>query len=794
MSKAKLGELFFKERALKVSVGSRRVPSIAISERILRNLITGLILLFLMTLATALFLQLSASRERSIVTSTKHTALVLRAAASDLSATLGAGFAGGRTIRALVPEDLAEVLPQDTGVRGRLFIAADEKGYIQTSYPEDLGLKGANLSTVFGQDGILSAAQQLGAPALAITPANEEVYIGLRSLSPYLGQLVVIHPKARVLQDWRSDVTQIATLFVVTLGVLVLLGTAFHWQASRAAEADQTLAVATERMDKALDRGHCGLWDWDIARGRIFWSKSMYDILGLQTKGEFLSYGEVAERLHPDDEPIDQLVDVMLRGGRPAIDQEFRMRHCDGHWVWLRARAELSEAPGQDSPNLVGIAIDITEQKRLDKLNQEAELRLKDAIENVSEAFVLWDSDNHLVMCNSKYQQLHNLPASVCRPGSSYEDVTRVAREPVIRQRSAASSDTALPASIPEGSDGNTFEVQLEDGRWLQINERRTKDGGFVSVGTDISNLKLHEEKLLESERELMNTVRDLQKSRMELEQQSQRLADLAEKYSREKTRAEAANRSKSEFLANMSHELRTPLNAIIGFSEVIEQQLFGKVEIPKYLDYAHDIHSSGQYLLDVINDILDMSKIEAGRITLEVEKCSVPAVIEEALRIVSGRAQEGGVTLRKDLPDSLHAMADVRSLKQVLINVIANGVKFTPDSGSLTISARRVKKMAEIVIADTGIGIPPDQISKLGRPFEQVENQLTKTRSGSGLGLAISNSLIRLNDGSLHIDSENGKGTTVTITLPIAQKGKQPKRIVESDAVIEPIATGTQG
>ncbi len=793
MSKAKLGELFFKERALKVSVGSKRVPSIAISERILRNLITGLILLFLMTLATALFLQLSASRERSIVASTKHTALVLRAAASDLSATLGAGFAGGRTVRALIPEDLAEVLPEDTGTRGRLFILADEKGYVQTSYPEDLGLKDANLSTVFGQEGILTAGQKLGEPVLAITPANEEVYIGLRSLSPYLGQIVVIHPKAQVLQDWRSDVTQIATLFVVTLGVLVLLGTAFHWQASRAAEADQTLAVATERMDKALDRGHCGLWDWDIARGRIFWSKSMYDILGLDTKGEFLSYGEVAERLHPDDEPLDQLVDVMLRGGRPAIDHEFRMKHCDGHWVWLRARAELSEAPGQDSPNLVGIAIDITEQKRLDKLNQEAELRLKDAIENVSEAFVLWDSDNRLVMCNSKYQQLHNLPASVCMPGSSYEDVTRIAREPLIRQRSANAADAALPTSIPEGSDGNTFEVQLEDGRWLQINERRTKDGGFVSVGTDISNLKMHEEKLLESERELMNTVRDLQKSRMELEQQSQRLADLAEKYSREKTRAETANRSKSEFLANMSHELRTPLNAIIGFSEVIEQQLFGKVDIPKYLDYAHDIHSSGQYLLDVINDILDMSKIEAGRITLEVEKCSVPAVIEEALRIVSGRAQEGGVTLRKDLPDSLHAMADVRSLKQVLINVIANGVKFTPQNGSLTISARRVKKMAEIVIADTGIGIPPDKISKLGRPFEQVENQLTKTRSGSGLGLAISNSLIRLNEGSLHIASEEGKGTTVTITLLIAQKGKQPKRIIESDAVIEPIGTDTK-
>ena len=131
-----------------------------------------------------------------------------------------------------------------------------------------------------------------------------------------------------------------------------------------------------------------------------------------------------------------------------------------------------------------------------------------------------------------------------------------------------------VPVALGEIAEGNTFEVQLGDGRWLQINERRTKDGGFVSVGTDITPLKKHEERLLLSERELMNSVRDLQKSRMALEQQSQRLADLAEKYSREKTRAEEANRSKSEFLANMSHELRTPLNAIIGFSEVMEQQI----------------------------------------------------------------------------------------------------------------------------------------------------------------------------------------------------------------------------
>ena len=331
-----------------------------------------------------------------------------------------------------------------------------------------------------------------------------------------------------------------------------------------------------------------------------------------------------------------------------------------------------------------------------------------------------------------------------------------------------------VPVALGEIAEGNTFEVQLDDRRWLQINERRTKDGGFVSVGTDITPLKKHEERLILSERELMNSVRDLQKSRMALEQQSQRLADLAEKYSREKTRAEEANRSKSEFLANMSHELRTPLNAIIGFSEVMEQQFFGPIGADKYLEYARDIHRSGQYLLDVISDILDMSKIEAGRVQLEVKPTSMLAIIEEALRIVTPRALEGRVDIHAELSKKISVEADKRALKQVLINLIANAVKFTPEYGSVTISAAEKSGAVEIVIADTGIGIPSGDLHKIGRPFEQVENQFTKTKSGSGLGLAISKSLIELHGGSLAIESEEGRGTTVTVVIPrAAEAGK---------------------
>ena len=756
MAKTQLGELFFKERMLRVPT---RWAGIAISERSLRNLITLLISLFLISLGAALSVQLSVSRNMHISEHNKISLLNAQIAANRLRSRLGEGITKGETARIPLQEDIEEALPPARRPQGRTFAVTDPTGIIRVATPESPQLIGKELFELLPAELFIFGSAEDREMQLVRLADGREAYATVIALDPYPGSLVVMETGTDLLGSWRTDVTHIGALFTVTLAVLVLLGGAFHWQAARAAEADRTLAIATERLDKALDRGRCGLWDWDIARGQIFWSRSMFNMLGLEPSGEFLSFGEVAGRLHPNDAPLEHFAELMLRGERSAFDQEFRMRHRDGHWVWLRARAELAPAPGEQAPHLVGIVIDITQQKLADRLNQEAELRLMDAIENISEAFVLWNAENQLVMCNSKYQQFHSLPANVCIAGTPYEDVTLAAKEPVVRQR--------VPLAHGEVQEGNTFEVQLGDGRWLQINERRTKDGGFVSVGTDITALKQHEERLLDSERELMNTVRDLQKSRMALEQQSQRLADLAEKYSREKTRAEEANRSKSEFLANMSHELRTPLNAIIGFSEVMVQQFFGPIGSDKYVDYARDINKSGQYLLDVISDILDMSKIEAGRLQLEIKPCSVPAIIDESLRIVAPRAQEGKVELSVKVPKMLDLEGDKRALKQVFINLLANAVKFTPEGGRVSVTAKKQDQRVVIVIADSGIGIPPRDLEKLGRPFEQVENQFTKTKSGSGLGLAISKSLVELHGGSLSIESQERQGTTVTVLLP---------------------------
>jgi two-component system cell cycle sensor histidine kinase PleC len=761
VARTHLGELFFKERMLRLPLATSRWSGIAISERVLRNLITLLIGLFLVSLGGALIFQLSVSRNAHIEEHNKLSLLYAQLAAAHLKSVLARDIVSGAAHRIPLQEDIEAAIPPSLRPEGRIFALTDASGLVRATLPAQSDLVGRQLYEILSPGEFVPGTFEEDTMKLTRLASGNDAYAVVKALDPYPGSLAVIELRSELLRTWRSDVTHIAALFITTLAVLVLLGGAFHWQAARAAEADRTLAVATERLDKALDRGRCGLWDWDIARGRIFWSRSMFNMLGLEPRRDFLSYGEVAERLHPDDEPIENFAEMMLKGERGSFDREFRMRHSDGHFIWLRARAELAAAPGEQAPHLVGIVIDITQQKLAQRLNQEAELRLKDAIENISEAFVLWDADNQLVMCNSKYQQFHSLPMSVCAPGTPYEDVARAAKEPVVRQR--------VTLGYGQVQEGNTFEVQLGDGRWLQINERRTKDGGFVSVGTDITALKQHEERLIESERELMNTVRDLQKSRLALEQQSQRLADLAEKYSREKTRAEEANRSKSEFLANMSHELRTPLNAVIGFSEVMVQQFFGPMGSEKYIDYARDIHKSGQYLLDVISDILDMSKIEAGRLQLEIKPSSIPAILEESLRIVLPRAQEGKVEILVKVPKTLNLEADKRALKQVLINLLANAVKFTPEGGRVTVTAKKQDQMVMVVIADSGIGIPGRELEKLGRPFEQVENQFTKTKSGSGLGLAISKSLVELHGGSLTIESEERKGTTVTVLLPRA-------------------------
>jgi two-component system, cell cycle sensor histidine kinase PleC len=462
--------------------------------------------------------------------------------------------------------------------------------------------------------------------------------------------------------------------------------------------------------------------------------------------------------VHKDDIDLYELASQLADAKVQSIDHAFRMRHADGRWLWLRVRCELTRQEGEAGAHLIGIAVDVTEQRNLVERTMTADVRLRDAIETIPEAFVLWDEENRLVLCNSNFQALHQLPDDVVVSGTPYATVVAAGRKPLIRTRLAHDGE-------PRGA--RTFEAQLDDGRWMHISERRTKDGGYVSVGTDITKLKRHEQKLIEGEKRQIATIVDLRKSQQALERQTAELADLAGKYAEEKTRAEEANQAKSKFLANMSHELRTPLNAIIGFSEIMESGMFGPLGAEKYTEYCRDIRESGEYLLDVINDILDMSKIEAGGIRLVPEAVELHPLLADCLRVVSTRAGEKNLSLSADVDPAINLDADRRAIKQIALNLLSNAVKFTPDGGTVTVRGRLRAGAIFIAIEDNGIGIPREALRKLGRPFEQVESQLTKRHQGSGLGLAIAKSLVEMHGGAMRIRSKLGQGTMVVVRLP---------------------------
>jgi len=742
------------------------------AEPALRRAVPALIIAFLLTIGVGAIVQVLDHRRQAIADAINEMDTV-----TDFLSERLERLAGEKRTSPTPPNLIERATTERVVAFGRRVLLSNLEGIIVAASPSASGQVGRRLLDVLGDAQPLTILGASAGVLEIVLPDGTPALVSVRTLKNWPGQVALLQPRAAALAVWRSDTMLTVTLTATTGFVLLILGFAFHWQATRAREADLIYDTVRSRIDTALNRGRCGLWDWDLGRGRIFWSNSMFAILGLAPKNDLLTFGEVSKLVHPDDIELYQVAVQLADAKVSTVDHAFRMLHANGKWVWLRARCELVRQRGEPAPHLIGIAVDITEQKHLVEKTAAADLRLRDAIETIPEAFVLWDAENRLVLCNSNFQALHNLPDEAVTPGTSYEDVVAAGRKHVVRTK-LMSEDQPVPGA-------RTFEAQLDDGHWLHISERRTKDGGYVSVGTDITTLKMHEKKLMDSEKRLIATINEQRNSQQTLELQAVQLAELAQKYADEKNRAEEANQTKSKFLANMSHELRTPLNAVIGFSEIMESGMFGPLGADKYLEYCRDIRESGQYLLDVINDILDMSKIEAGRLKLDIEDVSLDRILADSMRVVSARAQEKKIEITSKTMPGIHFQADRRAIKQIVLNLLSNAVKFTPELGRIVVRGRAVRGSVVIVIRDTGIGIAREALAKLGRPFEQVESQLTKSHHGSGLGLAIAKSLTELHAGLMRIRSTPGLGTTVVVCLPREawQTAKSPQSAAKVDA-----------
>ena len=645
-------------------------------------------------------------------------------------------------------------------------ILIDRSGHL-VEYNRSRGASNSPLSLLVGGPKAATAVGDWRGVIRFRTEHGDEQFAAVRALSRTSARVAFASPVDPHLAAWRR--TALVTVFLLASTVALMIAAAGFYAIDARGKRRRVREERARRarFDLALNRGSCGLWTWDLENGRIHWSASMFDLLELEERPSHWTIADLQRLVHPDDETLETIARTAAQRRGECIDIEFRMRAADGRWVWLRKRADIVEDEETGAASLIGIAFDVTERKREAELSATADRRLRDAIEVISEAFVLWDSGNRLVLCNSKYQSLRDQAGEPERPDARRHPLAAPGEGRVTAGEAVGAVDDG-----PSAGRSRTYEARLGDGRWLQVNERRTRDGGYVSVGADITALKEHEQQLINSERLLLTTIAQLKQSRRSLEEQAQQLADLAEGYHEQKSRAEAANRAKAEFLANMSHELRTPLNAIIGFSQLMGSQTFGPLGSQKYRDYCAHILAGGEYLLHVVSDVLDMARLEAGRERLSYARFRAEQAVSRAVLDVAPTAREKRIEVRVEVGPDVMVEADPLAVERILTTLMRNAVKFAPEGGEISIGAVAVGELVHFIVEDNGPGITAEDVARLGRPFEQGDVVMANGMKGSGLGLAIANSLVELHGGALRLQSRAGEGAAAVVTLPKVQRG----------------------
>jgi PAS domain S-box-containing protein len=483
-----------------------------------------------------------------------------------------------------------------------------------------------------------------------------------------------------------------------------------------------------------------GYWREELGTGQVHWSPGLFRLSGADPRTVRPSHQFLWQFMHPDDVQVTELAIAEAKASGTPF--RYRTRHARTPQDAVRVYETHGDVERDASGHItavMGVVREVTAEVNRERQLRESEAAYRFMTEQATDIITRHGRDGVPVFVS---------PALLTVLGYTSEDI--LGSKPF--ERTHPDDLGLVKAAIAEArATGNVvtycYRARHKLGHWPWLESsvrfvRNPETGEYdsaISVTRDITQRKEFEDELL-----------------------------------RARERAEAASHTKSRFLANMSHELRTPLNAIIGFSDVMVREMFGPMNNGRYAEYAKLVNESGTMLLDLINDLLDMSKIEAGKFEIHIESFLALDAMDGALQMLRGRATEKNIELRSFIePSDLCVRADRRVFKQVLLNLVSNAIKFTNPGGNISVSAAETGNGIQLMVRDNGIGIPPDFLTRIATPFEQASNDPARTHGGSGLGLALVRSLVALHGGEFAIQSKLGHGTEVTVTLPLSEAAK---------------------